>query len=186
MEGIHKMRAIYQLKTVTRWCSVADRKESSAEHSWSAIMLADYFLSIMNTDLDRLKVYELLMYHDLPEIEFGDIPMHPDISTDWKKEKEQEAVKILKSKLPEPINKKFVDLFNEFEERKTPEARFAKAIDALDAEIHELDYKQDWEGWTKEFLIEKKSHWFDEFSEMKQVFDKLLIYLEENKYFDAK
>ena len=44
MEEIHKLRKIYALKDVARDAQVGNRKESSAEHTWSTLMLADYFL----------------------------------------------------------------------------------------------------------------------------------------------
>jgi hypothetical protein len=43
MENINKLRKFYQLKHVERTAPVGERKESSAEHSWSALILADYF-----------------------------------------------------------------------------------------------------------------------------------------------
>lgn len=88
--------------------------------------------------------------------------------------------------MPETLNTKFYALFKEFEEQKTKEAKFAKAIDALDAEIHELDYKEDWKGWTKEFLIEKKAHLFEEFPDLKKIFYELLTFMEQNEYFNQK
>lgn len=45
MEDIHKLRVFNRLKTVYRRNSVGNRKESSAEHSWSCLILADFFLS---------------------------------------------------------------------------------------------------------------------------------------------
>ena len=66
MEDLQKLRKLYHLKNVERANTVKDRKESSAEHSWSCLILADYFLTKMqNHHLDRLKVYELLA--SLPE-----------------------------------------------------------------------------------------------------------------------
>ena len=91
---------------------------------------------------------------------------------------------ILKDNIPEVLSSKFVSLFNEYEERKTLEARFAKAIDALDAEIHELDYKEDWAGWTEEFLRSKKEKYLEEFPEMKEVFEKTVSFCKENGYFN--
>lgn len=72
MDELQRIRKLYKLKSVYRDSSVGNRKESSAEHSWSCLMLADYFIEKMNLKIDRIKVYELLMYHDLVEIEAGD------------------------------------------------------------------------------------------------------------------
>src|SRR3989338_3903155 len=91
MDEIHRFRILNRLKSIHRLNSVGDRKESSAEHSWSCLLLADFFLSKNDYGLDRLKVYELLMYHDVVEIEAGDTPLHPELKRLDKKEKEQEA-----------------------------------------------------------------------------------------------
>lgn len=184
MEDIQKFRLFNKLKLVYRFNSVGKRKESSAEHSWSCLLLADFFLSKYDFAIDRLKVYELLMYHDVVEIETGDVPLHPEIQRYGKKEKELAAKKLLHKQLPAPLNDKFVNLFAEFEEQNTIEAKFAKAIDALDAEIHELDYKEDWKSWTEEFLINKKLEFVQEFPELKTVFFELLDYLKTNGYFN--
>lgn len=184
MEDIHKFRIFNKLKTVYRFNSVGNKKESSAEHSWSCLILADFFLSKFDFNLNRLKVYELLMYHDVVGIETGDTPLNPKIKRQDNSEKEKKAAKLLHKELPIPLNDKFLKLFTEFEEQKTLESKFAKAIDALDAEIHEIDYKQDWKGWTEEFLISKKLKFFEEFPELKKVFFEIIDYLKENNYFD--
>jgi putative hydrolase of HD superfamily len=184
MNKIHQFRIFNKLKSVYRFSSVDSRKESSAEHSWSALVLADFFLSQGNYNLDRLKIYELLMYHDVVEIEAGDTPLHPEINSAGKKDRERAAAESLENKLPEPLNRKFKKLFQEFEEGATIEARFANAIDALDADIHELDYKEDWKGWTKEFTLQKRAPLFVGFPELKDAFEAILNYLVEEKYFD--
>jgi len=53
----------------------------------------------------------------------------------------------------------------------------------MEADIHELDYKEDWNGWTEEFLKQEKAHLFNEFPELKNSFDELVVYLRENGYF---
>ncbi len=185
MENLNKLRKLYQLKNVERACSVSGRKESTAEHSWSCLILADYFLSSMKKqNIDRLKVYELLMYHDVVEIESGDVNITNEKMQKNKQKREQEAMHVLKEHIPVVLKDKFVTLFTEFEERKTVEARFAKAIDALDAEIHELDYKEDWKGWTEEFLRRKKQPLFEEFPELRATFEKTIEFCKKKGYFD--
>lgn len=72
----------------------------------------------------------------------------------------------------------------EYEEAKTREARFCKAIDALDAEIHEMDYKEDWKGWTEDFLRKSKEHLFDDFPELKELFEETTKFARDNGYFN--
>ena len=180
---LNKLRKIYKLKRVERWNSVGKRKESSAEHSWSAIVLADYFLSKSRRKLDRLKVYELLLYHDLVEIETGDVPIqHEDkrIDKHWN---EQEAAKKLKKALPTAINSKFAELFREFEEMKTPEAKYAKAIDKLDATLHEMDNKKDWKGWTEEQTRRYNSRYLKDFPELMQASEKMIAYAKRKGFY---
>ncbi len=192
-----KLRKFYQLKTIERANTVAGgkvrRKESPAEHSWSCLILADYFLSKMEMSmeksnrkkpaLDRLKVYELLMYHDVVEIEAGDINLLNEQERKHKAEREKKAAHVLHQHLPSELGKKFLALFHEYEEGKSKEARFAKAIDALDAEIHELDYKEDWKGWTEDFLRKKKGPLFEEFPELKEAFEEIMQFVKEEGYF---
>lgn len=186
MEQINKLSLLYKLKNVERANSVINRKESSAEHSWSCLFLADYFLNVMNnSSLNRLKIYEMLIYHDIVEIETGDINL---IDTDKrvdKQEKELQAMRELKDKLPEAIKEKTWNLFVEFEEGNTKEAKFCKAIDALDSQIHEMDYKEDWKGgWTEEFLRSKKGKYFEDWPELKDAFNKVIKFCNDDGYFD--
>ncbi|MDO8656853.1 MAG: hypothetical protein Q7K45_06455 [Nanoarchaeota archaeon] len=48
--NIHQLRKFYELKNVERTAKVGSRKESPAEHTWSALILADYFLSTMERE----------------------------------------------------------------------------------------------------------------------------------------
>lgn len=186
--GFQKLRKFYELKRIERANTVAGgkvrRKESPAEHSWSCLILADYFLSkIKGPQLDRLKVYELLMYHDVVEIEAGDINLLNEQERKHKAEREKKAAHVLHQHLPAELGKKFLALFHEYEEGKTKEAKFAKAIDALDAEIHELDYKEDWKGWTEDFLRKKKGPLFEEFPELQEAFEEIMEFVKEEGYF---
>ena len=58
---------------------------------------------------------------------------------------------------------------------KTIEATFAQAIDKLDADIHELDYKIDWLGWTEEFARKCKQSYFNSFPEMTSIGSPFLL-----------
>ena len=186
LAAIHSLRAIYRLKNVERSNSVNTRKESPAEHSWSCLVLADFFMSRLasnkNYRLDRLKVYELLIYHDLVEIETGDVCLSDELRRKGKHEREHAAMQKLKKKLPN--GDKIKKIFDEFEQGKTKEAQFARAIDALDAQIHEMDYKKDWKGWSAQFLIDKKRDYFEPFPEMQKIFDELILCLTNEGFFE--
>ena len=184
MNEVERLRVINKLKSIYRFASLGDRKESSAEHSWSSLIIADFFL-LKVKDVNRLRVYELLMYHDLVEIEAGDFPIGPGKEYPDKKEKEYEAAQILKEKLPLSLKDRFFDLFMEFEKLETREAKFAKLIDFLDSDMHELDYKEDWKGWTKEYYLSRREEVFSYFPELGEFFKDFVKYLEENGYFSV-
>ncbi|HLC71862.1 MAG TPA: HD domain-containing protein [Candidatus Nanoarchaeia archaeon] len=150
-------------------------------------MLADYFLSTMkDKTVDRLKVYELLMYHDVVEIEAGDVNVFDEHKQKDKKEKEMKAAHVLRKHPPPQLGEKFLILFKEYEDSKTKEAKFARAIDALDAEIQELDYPLDWKGWKEEFLRRKKGPLMEEFPELKKAFEEIMEFAKKEGYFEQE
>ncbi len=183
MEDVHKFRLVNKLKQVYRMSSLPGRKESAAEHSWACIVLADFLLPRISRKLDRLKVFELLLYHDVVEVYAGDVAVHPGVGSDGKQERELLAAKRLKEDLPKSINNKFFSLFEEFEKQESWEARFARAVDALEPVIHELDYKDDWKVWSEKFLREKKESYFRDFPELRELFEDIIVFVKENDYF---
>ena len=146
-------------------------------------MLADYYSSMVSLDLDMLRVYELLMYHDVVEIVVGDTPLDPNNEAKDQQIKELKAAETLRNELPDSLQSKYWELFTEFEAEQTVEARFAKAIDTLDAVIHELDYKEDWAGWSKEFLVSKKEKHFKAFPKLLKEFHQIVDYMVAEGYF---
>lgn len=183
MDDLLRFKVFNGLKTINRMNSVGNRKESSAEHSWSALMLADYFMEKCDMEIDKLKVYELLMYHDVVEIESGDIALDPS-SPAQHKGNELESANKLSKMLPVYQGQKFIKLYAEFAECRTLESRFANAIDKFDAIIQELDHKKDWKGWSKRFLIEKKEKFFLDFPIIHKKFLDMIEYLDRNGYFN--
>tara|TARA_Y100000310_G_scaffold78020_1_gene74630 strand:- start:34775 stop:35332 length:558 start_codon:yes stop_codon:yes gene_type:complete len=182
METINKLRKLYQLKHVERVGPVGKRQESPAEHTWSALILADYFLNIMNDPtLNRLKIYELIMYHDVVEIECGDVAVDDYEGRKNKVEQEKAAAHLIKEHLPKALGQKFHDLFEEFEAKETPEAKFAKAIDSFDALMHFLDYKSYWGTWSEEKLRRIFGHLKD-VPVVNEAFEKIVEYVKKEEY----
>lgn len=183
IEEIKKLKILNRLKSVYRANSLDGRKESAAEHTWSALMLADYYSSLVTQNLDMLRVYQLLMYHDIVEIFAGDTPVDPTNDIEDQKERELIAAEKLRGELPDSLQNKYWGLFTEFETEHTLEAQFARAIDTLDAMIQALDYREDWVGWSKEFLVSRKEEHFMEFPELLKEFHQLVDYLVAEGYF---
>ncbi len=177
MSDVQKLHKLSQLKHVLRDIDVDGRTESTAEHCRSSLIIADYFLGIMKLDIDRLKVYELLMYHDLVEIETGDTPAHHVEARKAKVEQERLAMYKIADDLPIILKEKYIQLFQEFEEKKTLESRFATAIDKLDADICAMDSTDESFAWWTEALVrEIKQKYYLEFPEMNELFEELLVW----------
>jgi hypothetical protein len=110
-----KILQSYKLKQVARNCSnfyfdskeniTYNRKETTAEHIYSSQKLADYFIFSIKefSSLDRLKVYDLLLYHDDIEIETEDTCISDSIKRKTKDDEEISSLPILSSKYPTHI-----------------------------------------------------------------------------------
>lgn len=124
---------IDRLKGVLRQTTLMDasRRENSAEHSWHlalmAVVLAEY--APAGTDLTR--VLEMLLLHDVIEIEAGDTFCYDAAANLDKVAREQAAATYTFGLLPDDLNARLRALWNEFEAGATNEARFANALDRL-------------------------------------------------------
>jgi putative hydrolases of HD superfamily len=172
------------LKKTYRFSSVGNRKESAAEHSWSCLVIADYFLPKIKRKINRQRVYELLIYHDLAEIESQEMTLGPNLTRKGSGSREERAAQKLQKELPGEIAKRFAKMSDEFRKQKTIESKFARAIEQLDAQIHGLDHKEDWKGWNEKFLRESKGKYFENFPELKTTFETIVEYLAKNGYLE--
>ena len=124
---------IDRLKGVLRQTTLMDasRRENSAEHSWHlalmAVVLAEY--APAGTDLTR--VLEMLLLHDVIEIEAGDTFCYDAAANLDKAAREQAAASHTFGLLPDDLNARLRALWDEFEAGTTNEARFANALDRL-------------------------------------------------------
>ena len=123
-----------RLKGVLRQTSLTDpaRRENSAEHSWHlavmALVLAEH--APPGTDLSR--VIAMLLVHDLVEIDAGDLFLYATAAQHARQEEaELAAADRIFALLPDGQAEQVRALWDEFEERSTPEARFARALDRL-------------------------------------------------------
>lgn len=186
IDEILKFKKINRLKEVYRLNSVQNRKESSAEHTFSALLLADYILDEIDLDIDKEKVKQLILYHDLVEIESGDTPLHPDmdITEEQQFKNEYKCAKKLMKDFPEKFGKKFYYLFDEFMKLESIESKVARAIDVIDAEIHEIDQKQDFKGWSRKFIEDSKLKYFEDLPDIREIFNHIMDFYTDNGYFD--
>ncbi len=115
-----------------------ERYENTAEHSWQAALTALIFLDHAPNQLDALKVLKMLLIHDIVEIDAGDVFVYDaQARADVAEEEDRAAIRIF-GMLDEPLGSELLALWREFEERHTPEAKFAKAIDRVNPVIQNL------------------------------------------------
>jgi len=108
------------------------RVESVAEHIYSVQMLAIAMKSQYNYDIDISKVIFMLAIHELEEIYIGDLTLF-QISKEEKEKLGHEAIlKVLDGLLDK---EQLINLILEFDERKTPEAKFAYQCDKLECDL---------------------------------------------------
>ena len=180
---ISQLNFLYKLKFVKRKNVVNNRFESTAEHIYSSLILAEYFSQkVKNIDIN--KVYKLLLYHDAPEIIVGDSFILHKSRKDMKS-KEEKIVPEFKKLIPKTMREDFHRIIREYHENKTRESKFAHAIDALDPMVQGAFEVKDWErhGFTEEKLRKHKEHLFKDFPELRLFFDQMIKHLRKKKYF---
>ncbi len=122
-----------KLKCQTRHAVTSTgRAESVAEHSWRLALMA-FLVSDEFPELDRDKVIQMCLIHDLGEAVTGDIPTF--VKTDADEQTEQDALGRVLEALPEAQQAMLEPLFAEMEAQQTQEARLYKALDKLEAVI---------------------------------------------------
>ncbi|MGH3442493.1 MAG: HD domain-containing protein [Nitriliruptorales bacterium] len=122
-----------RLKGVLRRSKLADasRRENSAEHSWHLALFAAILVEHAAEEVDLLRVMRMLIVHDLVEIDAGDTFAYDAEATLTKAQRERDAADRLFALLPDDQGREWRALWDEFEARDTPDARFAAAVDRL-------------------------------------------------------
>jgi putative hydrolase of HD superfamily len=122
-----------RLKTVVRLSPLlaADRRENDAEHSWHLALMVIVLAEYANEPIDVERTLKIVLVHDLVEIYAGDTCLFDDAGRVDKHERESAAADRLFALLPKDQEELFHALWQEYEERRTPEARFAKSMDRL-------------------------------------------------------
>jgi putative hydrolase of HD superfamily len=156
-----------KLKTIVRrtWLPDGSRRENDAEHSWHLAMMAMLLAEYVASDrLDLLRVLKMLLVHDVVEIDAGDTFAYDDAAAADKPQREQAAATRLFGMLPPDQGKEMRELWDEFETRRTPEARFAAALDRLQPIL--LNYYSHGKAWqehgiTSDQVVARNRHMSD-------------------------
>ncbi len=107
------------------------RREDDAEHAWHMAVMAYLLQEYSNEPVDIAHVMIMCLLHDVVEIDAGDTYAYDDQGKKTQHEREEKAADRIYGILPEDQKIQLRALFEEFEENKTPEAKFAHAMDNL-------------------------------------------------------
>lgn len=145
------IKEIDQLKRVQRksFVSGSRRLENSAEHSWHVAMMA-WVLSehAAPPGVDADRVLKMLLVHDLVEIDAGDTLLYAEAEQHRvQREREIQAAERIFALLPEGQGSAMRALWEEFEARETPDAKFAAALDRLQPLL--LNFLSEGAGWRR-------------------------------------
>lgn len=105
------------------------RQENDAEHAWHMAIMAFLLQEYSNEKIDVLKVIMMCLIHDVVEIDAGDTYAYDEVNLATQKAREDAAKERIYSLLPEDQKSVLTELFDEFEQNLTPEAKFAHALD---------------------------------------------------------
>lgn len=123
-----------------------DRHENSAEHSWQVSLLALLLAPHAREPVDPLRVVEILLIHDIPEIDSGDQIVYQGPSTARSADERRAAQRIF-GLLPEPQAGWCIARWEEYEARQSAEAVFAYAVDRLVPVLQNLE--NDGQSWRE-------------------------------------
>ncbi len=146
-----------KLKDITRTgYTSCGKKESSAEHSWRLSLLTMLMLDIFE-DCDPIKLISLSIVHDLGEIDFGDISAINNDDEDKKFIQEKETIKRIAELLPPDKKKHVINLWLEYNDGKTEEAKIIKALDKMET-ILQHNIGKNPEGFDYKFNLKYGRH----------------------------
>jgi putative hydrolase of HD superfamily len=133
-----------RLKSVLRATTLANgsRPENSGEHSWHLALYAMVLADQAGPGVSIDRVVQMLILHDLVEIDVGDVPIHSANGLAHGSAEvlaaERAAADRIFGLLPGDIGGQFRALWEEYEAAETPDAVFAKSLDRVQPVMQNL------------------------------------------------
>jgi putative hydrolase of HD superfamily len=155
---------IDKVKSILRRTYIMDgsRRENDAEHAWHlAVMALVFSEASKNRKIDLLKVLKMVLIHDIVEIDCGDAFLYDEKKRLLRKKQERKAARRIFNLLPPGQAAALIRLWKEFEDRNTPEACFAAALDRFQPILH--NYRTRGRVWkhgkvSPEQVLTKNAH----------------------------
>ncbi|BAY15557.1 hypothetical protein NIES21_13740 [Anabaenopsis circularis NIES-21] len=104
--------------------------ESVAEHSFGVALLGLFLVDIYTIKVDKTKLVQMALIHDLGEVYAGDITPRDKVDQPEKYQLERNSLILILEKLPNCSY--WIDLWEEYEQGNSPESQFLRQIDQLE------------------------------------------------------
>ena len=151
---IDKEKEIYRQTHLTEY----KRQENDAEHAWHMAIMIYLLKEHANEEFDVAKAMMMALTHDIVEIDAGDTYAYDNANLVTQKDREEKAADRIYGLLPDEQRDELRALFEEFEEGKTPEAKFARVMDNFQPLIlNDSNNGKDWRvHGIKKSQVEKR------------------------------
>ena len=151
---IDKEKEIYRQTHLTEY----KRQENDAEHAWHMAIMIYLLKEYANEEFDVAKTMMMALTHDIVEIDAGDTYAYDNANLVTQKDREEKAADRIYGLLPDEQRDELRALFEEFEEGKTPEAKFARVMDNFQPLIlNDSNNGKDWRvHGIKKSQVEKR------------------------------
>lgn len=185
-----KIRYLYNLKRIIRYNLDREEEydtESVAEHVFGIFVLAEYFLPLEDPEglLDKEKIRTMALFHDTDEVETGDTLTY--LKTDTEMREERAAQEKAIAHMPEHMQHSVRVAMDEYEARKTKEAKFVKALDKLEPTFHVFYEKGkdilNRNKTTRENWEDRRDEYIEPFSYLRRFHEVISDIMEERGFF---
>ncbi len=134
LKQIDFIKEIDKIKYIQRHTKLfnSDRRENDAEHSWHLAMMAIVLSEHSDCEIDLLKVVKMVLIHDIVEIDAGDTFLYDQNKNHDNTAAEMKCAERIFGMLPKKQAEEFVQIWIEFEDGNSNEAKFAKSMDRLE------------------------------------------------------
>jgi len=153
LEGLKKIER-FKEQVFWREYPFPERFESVADHTWRLAMMLIVIEQHLSEPIDLSKALKMALIHDIPEIITGDkSPLGSDgsgkdshayneVMANQKYEAEKKAAQKIFSKLGDEQGDELYNLWLEYEEQRSFEAKVVKALDKIEAKLQAMEYSK--------------------------------------------
>lgn len=171
------------LKNELRFKASKDVKgDTVASHTWRMSLLVFMIAQELKLDIDVLRATKIALIHDLPEAITGDLDAYLVFKNNElkinKDDEEKQAMELIKSKLPEGVGEEIYDLWKDYNEKNSLEARFVYSMDKVEGVWSYLEFQNN--GFHDNGLVATYHNpGYELFPELKPVLDYVRKYIKE-------